>query len=99
MNLLTIKQAANIAVVHPDTIRRWVRTGRLLSFKWGNKPQSRVRISSESLAEACGVSSSSPRRVSQEARDRERDAVLERLGMRPLNEHERLESSSRAASF
>ena len=46
MNLLTIKQAAELLSVHPNTIRNWIRAGKIKAMKFG---PSTIRIPSEEL--------------------------------------------------
>ena len=46
---LTIKEAARIASVHPNTIRRWMETGILNRYKAGIKL---VRVKREELMAA-----------------------------------------------
>lgn len=35
MNLYTVKQAAEMLSVHPNTIRKWVQTGKLPAQRFG----------------------------------------------------------------
>jgi excisionase family DNA binding protein len=46
MNLVTIKQAAESLSVHPNTIRNWIRAGKIKATRFG---PSTIRIAKEQL--------------------------------------------------
>jgi excisionase family DNA binding protein len=46
MNLVTIKQAAELLSVHPNTIRNWVKAGKIKAIKFGPNT---IRISLDEL--------------------------------------------------
>jgi excisionase family DNA binding protein len=46
MNLVTIKQAAESLSVHPNTIRNWIKTGKLKAIRFSSKT---IRISADEL--------------------------------------------------
>ena len=47
--LLTVKQVAEILTVHPETVRLWIRQGKLRGFAIGGT-KSGLRISESDLA-------------------------------------------------
>lgn len=42
--LLTVERTAELLGVHPDTVRRAIRTGQLRAYKLGSAPNSPLRI-------------------------------------------------------
>jgi len=46
MNLVTIKQAAESLSVHPNTIRNWMKAGKIKAIKFGPNT---IRISLDEL--------------------------------------------------
>jgi excisionase family DNA binding protein len=43
MNLLTLREVADVVKVSETTVRRWVRDGSLAAYKVGKRGQLRVR--------------------------------------------------------
>lgn len=43
MNLLTLREVADVVKVSETTVRRWVRDGALAAYKVGKRGQLRVR--------------------------------------------------------
>ncbi len=42
--LLTASEVAHRLKVHPETVRQWVRDGRLRAIRFGNGPRASLRI-------------------------------------------------------
>lgn len=42
--LLTANEVAHRLKVHPETVRQWVRDGRLRAIRFGNGPRASLRI-------------------------------------------------------
>ena len=47
--MLTVHEVARLVRVTPKTVRRWIRTGRLVAVKAGPFPNSRVLVPASSL--------------------------------------------------
>ncbi len=86
MQYLSPQDAAKMLSVSVHTIRRWIRTGKLRSIRWGDHQQSRLRIPDDWLHEDRGVSCGLVSRPSPAALERMCDDVRKRLGMRSLSE-------------
>ncbi len=59
LQTLTVEKAAEVLGVHPESVRRWVRDGRLPAGRWGG----RLRITLEAIRkfqESCQVRQADP---------------------------------------
>lgn len=53
-DLLIVEEVAEMARVHPETVRRWIKSGRLPASRPAGKPQGPYRIHSTDVARLLG---------------------------------------------
>jgi excisionase family DNA binding protein len=71
LKTLTVEEVAELMGVHPETVRRWVRDGRLQAMRWGD----RLRFKPEAIRkfqEACQVHIPTPAENLKRLADRRR---------------------------
>ena len=56
--MLTTAQAAERLGVHPETLRRMIRDGRLKAIHLGNGPKAKIRVDEKELQAFCDNSAS-----------------------------------------
>lgn len=94
----TLEEAARILKLHPQTLRRWIRQGRLPARRFGRQFRLRLEDLEEAaqpaLAEEAEESEkidraavASPAELSEDEEDGIEELLFERVG--PLAEHER----------
>jgi len=54
--LWTIEEVATLLRVHPETVRRWVRSGRMQAVRLGDGPKAPIRIDQAEVDRFSGAS-------------------------------------------
>ena len=67
---ITTRKAAELAAVHPATIRRWIADGRLPTRQVGSPARPRFRVLRSDLDRVLGTQPAKPKQMTPEERAR-----------------------------